>query len=186
MYRFRFGIRSKLLLLSLFLFTIPWLGYQYVWELESYLRIGQEQTMEGTARAVATALHERPTLFDSQSSYLQDVKPGTDLYAHRIIDPIRLDGRLDDWADYAELRLAYAEMQLIEQSTAYQPASLQFEHMVGQYNQYLYAMFKVQDETLVFRPENSLRVDRNDHLLIAVTDPAGHFRRYIVAPQGSG
>lgn len=186
MYRFRFGIRLKLLLLSLFLFAIPWLGYKYVWELESYLRIGQEQTMEGTARAVATALHERPTLFDSQSSYLQDVKPGTDLYAHKIIDPIRLDGQLDDWADYRDLTLLYSEMQLIEQNEFYQPESLQFEHMVGQFNQYLYAMFEVRDDAVVYRPGNSLRVDRNDYLLIAVTDPFGQFRRYIVAPQESG
>ncbi len=186
MFRFRFGIRLKLLLLSLFLFAIPWLGYKYVWELESYLRIGQEQTMEGTARAVATALHERPSLFDSQSSYLQDVKPGTDLYAHKIVDPIRLDGQLDDWSDYRDLSLLYSEMQLIEQNEFYQPQSLQFEHMVGQFNQYLYAMFEVQDDVLVFRPSNSLRVDRNDYLLIAVTDPQGVFRRYIVAPQQSG
>ena len=104
-FRFRFGIRLKLLALSVFLFAIPWLGYQYVWELESYLRIGQEQTMVGTARAVATALHERPTLFDTQSAYLTDVKPGTDLYAHKIHDPIRLDGELDDWLDYQHLSL---------------------------------------------------------------------------------
>ena len=79
--RFRFSIRLQLLVLSLFLFAIPYLGYKYVWELEQYLRIGQEQTMIGTARAVATALHERPALFDSQSAYLQNVRPGTDLYA---------------------------------------------------------------------------------------------------------
>ncbi|TRY33107.1 proteobacterial dedicated sortase system histidine kinase [Aliiglaciecola sp. M165] len=186
MLRFRFGIRLKLLLLSLFLFAIPWLGYQYVWELESYLRTGQEQTMEGTARAVATALHERPSLFDSQSSYLQDVKPGTDLYAHKIIDPIRLDGQLDDWADYRHLSLRYGEMELIEQSEFYDSQSLQFEHMVGQYAQYLYAMFEVTDDNLVYRPSNSLRVDRNDYLLIAVTNAQGEFRRYIVAPQSSG
>ena len=58
--------------------------------METYLRIGQEQTMVGTAGAVATALHERPALFDSQSAYLTDVKPGTDLYAHKIFYPIQL------------------------------------------------------------------------------------------------
>lgn len=186
MSRLRFGIRLKLLLLSLFLFAIPWLGYQYVWELESYLRLGQEQTMVGTARAVATALHERPALFDFQSSYLQDVKPGTDLYAHKIIDPIQLDGTLDDWIDYRHLANHYGQDQLIEQNSDYQPQSLSFEHMVGQYSQYLYAMFEVTDDHLLYRPLNSLRVDRNDHLLIAVTDPNGDFRRFIVAPQKSG
>lgn len=182
----RIGIRLKLVFLSLFLFTIPWLGYQYVWELESYLRLGQEQSMLGTARAVATALHERPKLFDSQSAYLSDVRTGTDLYAHPIVDPIRLDGKLDDWLDYRHLALAYGQANLLEQTQPYQPHSLQFEHMVGQYGQYLYAMFAVQDQQVLFRPGNSLRVDRNDHLQIALLDPDGIFRRYIVAPQAEG
>ena len=62
-----FGLRFKLLLLSGFLFSIPWLGYEYVWEMEKYLRAGQERTLLGTVRAVATALHERPKLFDAQA-----------------------------------------------------------------------------------------------------------------------
>ena len=86
--RLRFSIRLQLLVLSLFFFAIPYLGYNYVWELEQYLRTGQEQTMIGTARAVATALHERPALFDSESAYLKDVRPGTDLYAPPIPYPI--------------------------------------------------------------------------------------------------
>lgn len=185
-FRFRFGIRLKLLALSLFLFAIPWLGYQYVWELESYLRIGQEQTMVGTARAVATALHERPSLFDTQSAYLTDVKPGTDLYAHKIHDPIRLDGKLDDWLDYQHLSLAYGQDHLLDYSDDYEPSSFHFRHMVGQFGEYLYAMFEVTDESVLLRGKNSLRVDRNDYLQIAMTDPDGRFQRYVVAPQEAG
>lgn len=186
MNRIRFGIRLQLLFLSLFLFTIPWLGYKYVWELESYLRIGQEQTMVGTARAVATALHERPALFDSQSSYLSDVKPGTDLYAHNITAPIRLDGELNDWGEYQHLMIAYAEQYLIDRVQEYRPQSLSFSHMVGQYGSYLYAMFEVIDEDVLFRRKDSLRVDKNDYLQIAMTDENGEFQRYIVAPVNNG
>lgn len=186
MLNIRIGIRLKLLFLSLFLFAIPWLGYKYVWELETYLRTGQEQTMVGTARAVATALHERPALFDNQAAFLQDVKPGTDLYAHKIVDPIQLDGRLSDWIDYRHLTLTYGQQQLINASADYLPESLSFQHMVGQYRQYLYAMFEVIDDNLVYRAKNSLRVDRNDHLLIAMTAPDGEFQRFIVAPFEDG
>ena len=185
-FRLRFGIRVKLLALSLFLFAIPWLGYQFVWELESYLRIGQEQTMVGTARAVATALHERPSLFDTQSAYLTDVKPGTDLYAHKIHDPIRLDGNLDDWLDYQHLSIAYGQAHLLNFDDEYQPDSFHFRHMVGQFGMYLYAMFEVTDETVLLRNKDSLRVDRNDYLQIAMTAPDGSFKRYVVAPQEAG
>jgi dedicated sortase system histidine kinase len=154
--------------------------------METYLRIGQEQTMVGTARAVATALHERPRLFDNQSAYLTDVKPGTDLYAHKIAYPLQLDGKLDDWQDYRHLMIAYGQQYLIDQIQDYQPDSLHFRHMVGQYDRYLYAMFDVTDDAVVLRASNSLRIDKNDHLQIAITDPQGEFQRYIVAPTKEG
>lgn len=182
----RISIRLKLFLLSLFLFAIPWLGYQYVWELEKYLQQGQEQTIVGTARAVATALHERPRLFNNSASYLSDVQPGKDLYAHTIFDPIQLDGKLDDWLDYQALALNYSSQNLLVAHTQYQPKSLSFDHMVGQYGTYLYAYFKVQDDNVVLRGSNSLRVDRNDFLQIGLVDHQGQFHRYIVATTHEG
>ncbi|QDG36373.1 proteobacterial dedicated sortase system histidine kinase [Alteromonas mediterranea] len=185
---FRFSIRLQLMVLSLFLFTIPYLGYNYVWELEQYLRNGQEQTMIGTARAVATALHERPALFDSQSAYLQDVRPGTDLYAPPIPSPIRLDGELNDWQQVSELMSEYDGDEVIEYYNGYdgKPTSLSFTHMVGRYGQFLYAMFKVSDDTLLWRQPNSLSVETGDHLLIGMETPQGELARYVVAPYESG
>ena len=52
-----FGIRFKLVFLSSFLLVIPWLGYRYILEMEEYLQLGQEQTVLGTAQALATALN---------------------------------------------------------------------------------------------------------------------------------
>ncbi|GGD59479.1 proteobacterial dedicated sortase system histidine kinase [Lacimicrobium alkaliphilum] len=181
---FVFGLRAKLVLMSLFLFAIPWLGYEYVWEMEKYLRAGQERTLLGTVRAVATALHERPRLFDAQASYLS-VEKGRDLYAYPIVDPIHLDGRLNDWRQQQHA-LRYDDTYLIDQSAGYRQGSLTFKHMVGKYRNYLYAYFEVFDEQIVYRPENSLRVDKNDHLQIAFTTPAGDFRRYLIATTGPG
>ena len=57
------GIRAQLLLvLSVFL-VLPWLGYEYVRELERFLRDAQERALATTAQAVALALHDRPRLF---------------------------------------------------------------------------------------------------------------------------
>ncbi|WP_371195678.1 proteobacterial dedicated sortase system histidine kinase [Glaciecola sp. SC05] len=186
MKRWGLGLRSKLLLFSSFLFVIPYLSYQFVWELETYLRIGQEQTLVGTARAVATALHERPALFDNQSAFLANVRPGKDLYAHRIVYPIQLDGRLSDWQDYQELAIEYGAANLIEQSKVYRPDSLRFTHMVGQYDKFLYAMFSVQDDQVLYRPENALRIDRNDFVQIALTQADGQFKRFVIAPFQAG
>jgi len=201
--RLRFSIRLQLLVLSLFFFAIPYLGYNYVWELEQYLRTGQEQTMIGTARAVATALHERPALFDSESAYLKDVRPGTDLYAPPIPYPIQLDGELNDWQQVDDLLTHYGANEIVERFTNLhtndenqgaasvnkgtdKAISLSFEHMVGRYDQFLYAMFNVSDDALLWRQANSLSVERGDHLLIGMQTPAGHLARYVVAPYESG
>ena len=60
----RFGLRLKVVAVALVLAPIPWLGYRYVKEMEAVLREGQEQALVATARAVATALHDRPELLE--------------------------------------------------------------------------------------------------------------------------
>src|SRR4051794_19053750 len=62
MTRLRFSLRLKLGLVALVLLALPWAGALYVNEVERFLLEGQEQTLLATARAVATALHERPHL----------------------------------------------------------------------------------------------------------------------------
>ena len=59
----RFSLRTKLALICLPLLALPWVGVQYVGEMERFLRDGQRAALVATARGVATALHERPQLF---------------------------------------------------------------------------------------------------------------------------
>src|ERR1700676_1029691 len=66
--RVALGIRAQLLLVLTVFLAIPWLGYEYVRELERCLRDAQEKTLAGTAQAVATALHDRPRLFDAPAA----------------------------------------------------------------------------------------------------------------------
>lgn len=62
MKRFGLGLRAKLALVALVLLALPWAGYRYVREMEGFLLQGQQQALLATARAVATALHDRPGL----------------------------------------------------------------------------------------------------------------------------
>ncbi|GAB4180739.1 MAG: hypothetical protein Fur0039_25560 [Rhodocyclaceae bacterium] len=56
------GLRAKLALVAACLLPVPWVGYLYVQEMERLLLEGQKQALVATARAVATALHDRPAL----------------------------------------------------------------------------------------------------------------------------
>jgi dedicated sortase system histidine kinase len=57
-------LRAKLALVALVLLVLPWAGWLYVREMERFLLSAQEEALAATARAVATALHERPQLLD--------------------------------------------------------------------------------------------------------------------------
>jgi dedicated sortase system histidine kinase len=59
---FRITLRLKLALVALTLLALPWVGWRYVQEMERFLLEAQQQALLATARAVATALHERPQL----------------------------------------------------------------------------------------------------------------------------
>jgi two-component system, OmpR family, sensor histidine kinase ChvG len=67
MKRPRFSLRVKLALVLLALLALPLAGILYVNEMERFLLQGQEQSLLAVARAVATALHERPQLLASAS-----------------------------------------------------------------------------------------------------------------------
>jgi two-component system sensor histidine kinase ChvG len=58
--RLRIGLTAKLLLVTVSLAAIPLVGVGYVREMEGLLREQQEQNLLAAARAVATALNDRP------------------------------------------------------------------------------------------------------------------------------
>ena len=183
---FRFGLRLKLLLLSTFLFIIPWFGYQYVWEMEKYLRYGQEQTLVGTARALATSLHERPNLFNNQASYLPSVEKGTDLYSYKFKRAIQLDGLYKDWPKFEQQAHYYGVEHQIYKQLSTQELSLDFNAGVGKYGKYVYLFFNVMDDHLIFRDKNARSIYHNDHLELAFVNNSGKFNRFIISNKQAG
>ena len=180
------GIRSKVLLLSTVLLALPWLGYAYVNEMEKFFRLGQEKTVAGTAYAIATALHDRPKLFDLQAEGTSSWKEEGDMYLRTLPAPITLDGLASDWAKSSITPHLYAAESLLQSQSEYTPASLSFKLRMGQQGKYLYALFEVNDDQVVYRVSDNAPVDQGDHLQIALVSPSGEFRRYALAPSKDG
>jgi dedicated sortase system histidine kinase len=154
--------------------------------MEKFLRQGQEKTLVGTTRALATALHERPALFDEQTNFLDQVVKGRDLYAYNLKSPIQLDGKLSDWDAYQSLFWLYDKRYLQTANDNHQLNNLSFSHMVGKFDNYLYAVFKVTDDTVIYRAKNSLSITNNDYIKIGLKNPDGQFNTYIIAPRQDG
>ncbi len=58
------GLRAKVILVAAVLSVIPLVGWLHAKQMERLLREGQEQALLATARAIATALHDRPKLLE--------------------------------------------------------------------------------------------------------------------------
>ncbi len=175
--RLRFGIPLKLLLASTPLLLLPWLGFQYFRELERLLRQVQGQALVATARAVATALNDRPNLLSSGEVY--SVPGASALEVPNLDRPIVLDGRTDDW-DQPQVR------PVSEAVTEPGGALFSFRHRVGRYGTGVYVLFEVQDAHVV--PRDPLRGDLagDDHLQIALVTADDEFLRFAVDAERDG
>jgi two-component system, OmpR family, sensor histidine kinase ChvG len=171
-----FGLRGQLLLVSLILAAIPWVGYRYIWQVEKFLRQGQEKALAGTARALATALHERPQLFGPRDEASEETEGGTILYAPTLATPIVIDGDSTDWHGQLSRPMSFSE------SVDHRPAgevAFSYVQRVGKYDQFLYADFEVTRGTQPVKAAAGGE-DLRDRIEIALTSPRGELRRYLV------
>jgi dedicated sortase system histidine kinase len=89
------NLKRQLLLVSLLTLVLPWAGYQFIHETESALRVGQQQMLAGTARAIADSLAQYPEEFPRASRGGASV--ADQVYGHPLGNRPEVDGYFDDW-----------------------------------------------------------------------------------------
>jgi dedicated sortase system histidine kinase len=80
----RFSLRAKLALVAAALLVLPWAGWRYVSEMERFLLAAQQEALAATARAVATALHDRPRLLEFRAAGESDLRREAEAELRRI------------------------------------------------------------------------------------------------------
>ena len=178
----RITIRHKLFLASLSLLIIPWLGYRYVIDMNDYLLKNQEQALLDRTRIVAAVLRERDDLFQNKIDTIDTQKQH--LYVRALRTPIILDGYADDWLPYEERSQTLDHNAVIKHSAA-SPVSLEADYFLGSYDEYLYMLFKVKDEHIAYSLPQ-LNPQTSDHMQIAITDPQGVIKHFLIATFAPG
>ena len=185
---FSFSIRSKLLLASAVLFIVPWIGVRYIQDMEDFLRNNHEQNLLGRAQIVAAVLQGQSKFFISRgvqtvSETQPAVSPASHIYVRPLLAPIQLDGYLDDWAEY-QGSMQFDSYQI--NSEADNTPTIDFKSHIGTYKNYLYVVFEVSDDHIVYRLPNSLSLTKSDHLRISLRDREGILKYYIITTQSPG
>jgi dedicated sortase system histidine kinase len=174
------SLRTQVLLLSAVLLVIPWLGYQYVTEVEQFLRQGQEQAVAGTARAVAIALHDRPRLFRAAGEGV----PGEGGVAALLSAAPRLDGRVDDWQGQPVdvVTGSHGAARDADGLTFY---SLFFDFRAGRFGRDVYLLLRVSDDRVIRAPR-AADAARGDHVVLQARALDGSLRRYRLTGTSNG
>ncbi len=174
----RISLRVKLTLVSLLLLFIPLTGIRFSELIKQDLVASREETMLFSARAVASALSGRTGLFANE--IFHSLNPSKDLYLYQLSNPMRINGKVDDWLPHLAEAQEFGQDQLLRETKPYHYESLHYKHLTGVRGKYLYAIFLVTDDLIVYRSPSSLRLDQSDHLQIGIEDREGTLHQYLV------
>ena len=178
---FRAGLRLKLLLAASVLLLIPLLGFLYVRELEHLLLRVQEQGLVSTARAVGTALNDRPSLFRSGEVYPFALSQESDLKIDNLSMAMAVDGLDNDWE-----KVAVAARPVGSGAGSPESRAFAARYRIGRFGNSIYALFEVSDPNIVLRNPDVDGLQTSDRLEVAVVTPDDEFLRFTLDARGSG
>jgi len=145
---------TKLAMMGLALLIIPWFSYLQLVEMERLLIQGQSQAQLLTAQGISTLFNGREDLFNDLPVNVEDFEP---LYALPLQSTIRLDGDADDWGDDAQ-------KSYLQFGSTLGNSDADFSLLLGERAEYLYAHMRIQDQSIVYRDSDYLRLDNADHI----------------------
>ena len=175
-----------LLFSSLFLLALPWLGYRYIDEMKDFLLQGQEDAQLLAARAVATVLNGRAELFYPVDQPTDISVEKSSLYIYPLEEPIEVDGYAGDWGVLEQQAKHFGRESTIFDRTGGTGQAINFNLLLGKYGQYLYALVRVKDESVVYRDPRYRRLDHSDHVRMELITADATVKRVMFITEGQG
>lgn len=179
-------IRTKLLLLVVFLLAIPWMGYESVREMEKFLLEGQEQALELTTQGIASILGNRRELFDPGVGVPEVIGRPLGTLPTEIEAPLSIDAPATTWALAAGKLASFSGFGIFECGPDYRPDSLAVRHGMAINSDQIFAYLEVDDDLLVFRDPDLITLDHNDQVRMTIQENSGAISRYLLTAQEAG
>ncbi len=181
------SIRSKLVLLVLAMLSIPWMGTRYVIEMKAFLLQGQKDALLLTAGGIATILNDRTELFDVNTGVPELLGEKSDSFAYRLPRLIQLDGDSADWGrSVLREKRGFTEGNIKQCDADFPLGDFTVQHLLGYRSDWLYALFEVEDNRLIYRDLERRKLGSGDHIRILIQHPYGPLSRYTLVARGPG
>ncbi|MBM7070854.1 proteobacterial dedicated sortase system histidine kinase [Shewanella sp. 202IG2-18] len=176
----RISIRTKLFIIVIFFAVLPWFGYRYLWEIDNYLKLSQQHSLTSTSQAVATALHQRPTLFSQLNRNLVQQRE-KDFYNYSLKQAV-FEGSIDKLLLTGKDKFKYFSSSFITYKTkTVKKEDYAINAMIGNFDTDSYLVLSVKTPSISTQAKGSFRFDVGDHLIIATTDKNENLKRFIVS-----
>ena len=160
------SLRRQLVLVALSTLALPWAGWQFVKQLEGVLRLGQEQALLASGKALARSLVAVRAELPPQ---------GPTYYVHPLTAAPQVDGYAGDWGALH----AYA------QNAGPAQDAQKVKVLLGQDADWLYLLAEVNDATRTRADALDPRAELADHLVLDL-GRNGFTRRYLIASAAPG
>jgi len=174
-------LRKQLLVVSLITLTLPWVGCQYIREMENTLRKGQSEALAATAKAVSARFGSDQTLLKE----LQRLNPpagSVPLYAYlQNADPI-IDGYNSEWLAN---RLSMQVLRGPGGAPKAQLAAAIRPEFASQKNAQLQIFIRVRDAQHDYAKPTTSSPLNNDHLILTL-HKQGKIARLLLYATGAG
>ena len=176
-------LRKQLLLLSLLTLSLPWVGCQYIREMDQSLRNAQVASLEATAKAVAASIENTDEVITILSHFASPEFKET-FYAHTLQNIPAMDGYGDDWL--ASEGLEFRPLPLIE-THINQPSKTQpeIDYIAGIYGERLYLFLSVKDTQVEYYNPTLPDAFSSDHLTLTLGSDS-RLRSFIALASAPG
>lgn len=173
-------LKTKFILVLSVLFLVPLLSVYYAQALMEKMLEAQEESVLATARALSTAISDRPSIFTSNV-----VTPfAPDAARHIEIGQLpgkpEVDGKIDDWQD---LMVQSSPIQYGFGGNA--DRSFSARYRIGSYDQVIYIAIEVEDQSDWKRFPEQVTDEPVDQVLLSTVDVDGQFHQFQIKPHNN-
>jgi len=184
--KLRLKLRSKLLLVSLILLLLPWLGVRYIQAVEDLLQQEQAHAMATIAKASAILVGQYPTILTDRLTLLETESTIAATTVFRVPNRIQIDGYHDDWLAHSALFKPFSSTNQLKPSDTIDPQDVSVRYISTQQQQSLIVLVDVVDDSIVFRDPYKQQRHGADAIIIAVVDQKQRVHRYILSSSSFG
>jgi two-component system sensor histidine kinase ChvG len=175
--KLRVPVHILMLLPAASLLLVPLLTWWGLGALKARAEALHQTHLYAVARSLAIIIEESPLLIE-QLAFTSSGLPEKDLAVARQTREVMLDGSGDEWTIP---KMTLDASDLLEANEPYRPESFSVSIRASADHDYLYLLYEIIDDVVVYRRPGEPSVHRNDHIRLALLTPEGVFSRYTIA-----